>query len=109
MVDNGWSAEFIYLFRNHKMADEIMSLYNAQMQKKLPEEGFDRISDPIPMGDDGIMKKTGYCYWVHVSKQSEDVTESIKKVCEWEIPEGYNNIIRYVPSQKMWELKFACC
>ena len=109
MSDNKWASEFIHLFSNHHMAEERSALYNAQVNEKSPsgEKLIDRISDPIPVINEAPAKKLGYCYLVHVTKQPDVDTAVVKKVCEWEIPEEYNNILEYYPQSDMWGLRYT--
>jgi hypothetical protein len=46
-------------------------------------------------------------FYAHVCNQPDKVTASIRKACST-MPDGYNNIAVYMPSQKTWGLKFKC-
>ena len=91
--------------------DDVMSRYNAYEHKKwagMFERSIDRISDPIPMREGEYRLATTELYWAHVTGQSDDVTESIKKAYEWAIPEGYNNILCNNTVHDQWGLKYMC-
>jgi hypothetical protein len=105
----------IIIKRTKKMSSDLMAQYNEYEHKRWLEN-FERTVDrmePIVLKDGekrphyfgGV---TAANFWVHIQKQPDEITETIRKTVGDAMPSGYNNVAYYLP-WGAWDLKYACC